>query len=176
MRPLFSALAGLATLCLAFPAFASDPKPCEANMICASKPETVVAAMEKAGFKPKLSKDDDGDPMIDSDQAVYNFTVYFYGCENHVKCDSLRFEAGFEKAPENTIALANKWNAKKRFVQASVRDNGVMVFAYDVATIGGLNAANFSDVLDWWVAQLDEMSKFFKEELNLPDNPPPAKK
>lgn len=172
MKLLLSAVAGIGMLCLGvMPAAAEDKVPCAAGAVCASKPETVVAAMEKAGFKPKLTKDNDGDPMIESDEAAYHFDVYFYGCENHINCDSLRFEAVFEKAPENTPELANKWNEKKRFLQASVRKSGQFGVAYDVATIGGVNSANFADVLDWWVSQLDELAKFFKEELNLPDAP-----
>ena len=177
MRLFYSAAAGLALSCAAIlPASAEDKAPCGAGMVCASKPETVMAAMEKAGFKPKLSKDNGGDPMIESDEAIYHFDVYFYGCENHINCDSLRFEAIFEKAPENTIELANKWNVSKRFLQASVRDSGEIAFAYDVPTIGGVNDANFADVLDWWTSELNELGKFFKKELNLPDPAPAAKK
>jgi len=127
--------------------------------------------MEKAGYKPKLGTDNDGDPMIESAEAAYRFTVYFYGCENHVNCDSLRFEVLFEKAPENTPELANKWNQRKRFLQAYVRADEQFGTAYDVATIGGLNQRNFADVLDWWASQLDELGRFFKAELNLPDAP-----
>jgi len=175
MRLLSMTAAAAAMLCLsAGPAAAEDKAACAAGAICASNPQSVMAAMEKAGFKPKLSKDNDGDPMIESDEAVYHFDVYFYGCANHINCDSLRFEAVFEKAPENTFELANKWNDKKRFLQASVRSDGQFGVAYDVATIGGVNAANFADVLDWWNSQLNTLAKFFKEEIPAPA--PPAKK
>ena len=161
--------AGIAALCLSAPGFAEDTKPCGAGLVCASNPQTVVAAMEKAGLKPKLSKDTDGDPMIESDESTYHFEVFFYGCEAHKNCDSLRFESLFEKAPENTPEFVNKWNSKKRFLQASVRADGQLGVAYDVATIGGLTPANFGDVLDWWNSALNELSTFFKEELHLPD-------
>lgn len=166
--PVFAA-AGIAALCLSAPASAEDAIPCGAGLICASNPGTVMAAMEKAELKPKLTKDGDGDPMIESDESSYHFDVYFYGCKDHKNCDSLRFESVFEKAPENTPEFVNKWNAKKRFLQAFVRTDGQMGVAYDVATIGGLNAANFADVLAWWNSQLSELADFFKEELNLPD-------
>lgn len=169
------AAAGIAALCLAAPASAEDTKPCGPGLICASNPQTVMAAMEKAEYKPKLGKDGEGDPMIESDESAYHFDVYFYGCKNNKNCDSLRFEALFEKAPENTPEFANKWNAKKRFLQAYIREDGQMGVAYDVATIGGLNAANFTDVLDWWNSQLNELASFFKEELNLPDAKPAEK-
>ena len=155
--------AGLSALCLSVPAAAEDTKPCGAGLVCASDPATVMAAMEKAGLKPKLSKDGEGDPMIESDESSYHFDLYFYGCKEHKGCDSLRFEALFEKAPENTPAFANKWNSKKRFLQAYIREDGQMGVAFDVATIGGLNQTNFADVLDWWNSQLGELATFFKE-------------
>ena len=176
MRLTLPAAAAAVLLFASTPAVAEDKEPCGKDMVCASKPETVMAAMEKAGFKPKLTADTDGDPMIESDEAAYHFDVYFYGCENHLNCDSLRFEALFEKAPENTPELANKWNQAKRFLQAYARTDGQFGVAYDVATIGGLNARNFGDVLDWWSSQLGELSRFFKKELNLPDPAPAPEK
>jgi hypothetical protein len=162
--PLFVA-AALSALCLAAPASAEDTAPCGAGMVCASNPQTVMAAMAKAKFEPKLDKDDDGDPLISSKEGVYSFDVYFYGCKANKNCDSLRFESTFEKAPENTAEFANKWNSKKRFLQAYVRANGEFTVAYDVATIGGLTSANFADVLAWWNSQLDELSDFFEAEI-----------
>jgi hypothetical protein len=166
MRLSLLAAASLPMLVVAASASAEDTAPCASGAVCASAPATVVAAMTQAKLSPQLDKDGDGDPMIKSDDAAsYDFEVYFYGCKNHVNCDSLRFEANFTKAPENTAELANKWNAKKRFMQAYVRPNGQFGVAYDVATIGGLNAKNFGDVLDWWVSQLDELATFFKQEV-----------
>jgi hypothetical protein len=172
MRLRFPAAAGLLLCLSATPAAAEDPAPCAKGMVCASDPDSVIAAMTKAELAPKLSKDGDGDPMIESDASVYHFDVFFYGCKEHAKCDSLRFEAVFEKAPENTPELANKWNAKKRFLQAYVRADGAFAVAYDVATIGGVNQANFADVIAWWNNQLGELAEFFKQEVP----PAPAKK
>lgn len=151
---------------------AAQQPPCGKDQVCANAPQSVFAVMEKAGYKPKMTTDGQGDPMIESDESSYHFDVYFYGCDKaHANCDSLRFEALFEKAPENTPEFANKWNAGKRFMQAYIRDDGQMGVAYDVAMIGGLNQRNFGDVLDWWDSQLSDLAKFFKSELNLPDAP-----
>ncbi|MDV3456280.1 YbjN domain-containing protein [Sphingomonas sp. HF-S4] len=165
MRSYLLAAAALSAFCLAAPAAAEDKTPCGAGLVCASNPQTVMAAMEKAKLAPKLDKDTDGDPMISSEESTYNFDVFFYGCKEHKNCDSLRLQSDFEKAPENTAEFANKWNKKKRFLQAFVRDNGEFGVAYDVATIGGLTPANFADILDWWNSQLDELGTFFQEEI-----------
>lgn len=49
---------------------------CPANTVCASDPETVVAALTTAGYKAKLSKDKTGDPTIESAASGYEFSVF----------------------------------------------------------------------------------------------------
>lgn len=163
MRLIRWAVVATATM-LAGTASAQDRDPCGASLVCASNPETVVAALHKAGYEAKLSADNVGDPMIES-KAGYRFDIYFYGCEAKKNCDSLRFEIIFEKAPENTPALANKWNAGKRFIYLAAKDDGRLTAAYDLATIGGVNQRNFADVLDWWNSMLEELGQFFDKEL-----------
>lgn len=164
MRPIHFAAALLA-LCFASGATqAQDRDPCPAGTICASAPQTVTAAMAKAGLKPVLSADDSGDPLISSAETAYPFDVTFYGCEANKACDSLRFEVQFQKEDNGTIELANKWNADHRFLQASVKKDGRFVLAWDVGTIGGMNARNFQDALDWWTSMLGEAAKFFAAE------------
>ena len=73
----------------------------------------------------------------------------------------------FRKEADNTPELANRWNAGQRFLQASVKPDGRMVVAYDLATIGGVTDRNFADVLDWWQSMLGELGEFFQKELDL---------
>ena len=160
-------------ICLAIAAFvatvtaaqAQDRAACGTGLVCASDPDSVMRAMEKAALEPKKTVDAQGDPMIESDAAPYHFDVFFYGCEKGKNCDSLRFEVSFAKGEENTLALVNKWNVGHRFLHAWVADDGRLVAAHDVATIGGLNERNFADVLDWWKSMLGELADFFREEL-----------
>ncbi|MBO9713818.1 YbjN domain-containing protein [Sphingomonas sp.] len=167
MRVLLGVAALAAFLIGAGEAKAQDRDPCKPGMVCASAPDTVIAAMERAGLKPKRTADDQGDPMLESDEAAFHFDVYFYGCEQHKNCDSLRFEVMFRQGSENTTVLVNKWNAQSRFLSTAVRPNGTLVASYDVATIGGLNERNFADVLDWWKSELEELGLFFQKELKL---------
>jgi len=153
----------------ALPAAAQDRDPCGAEMVCASDPDTVFAAMERAHMEPSRTTDSAGDPMIESDAGPFHFDVYFYGCEQNRNCDSLRFEAVFAKGPENTLELANDWNASKRFLQASVKPDGRFAVAYDIGTIGGVNRRNFADHLDWWQSMLGELGSYFVERLGSED-------
>lgn len=136
---------------------------CPAGTVCAADPQTVVAALTGAGFKAKLDKDSTGDPTIESAASGYNFDVMFYGCKAGKDCTSLQFRSGWKADDAHTPAYANKWNAVKRFAQMSVKDDKTMALSYDVTTAGGMNQANFADVIDWWQVMLGEASKFFKD-------------
>lgn len=159
----YVAAAALGTAFLPSAAFAADTAPCAAGMVCASNPATVKAALERAGVKVTPGTDGQGDPSLSANNG-YDYDVFFYGCENHTACDSLRFEIMFKKDPSNTASLANTWNGSKRFVQMSVLSDGRLRAAMDVATIGGMNQANFADVVDWWNSMASEMDAFFKQQ------------
>jgi len=167
MQKLFLALAFF--LASITPAAAVDKDLCPPDLICASQPETIVKALRDAGYQAKLGKDKQNDPMITSAAAGYSFDILFYGCELAVRCDSLQFYVSFSDDGGNTLELANKWNKTNRFSQAAISDKKSFIFNYDVSTVGGLNAKNFADVIDWWADRLGELNSFFKQ------NPAPKK-
>jgi opacity protein-like surface antigen len=143
---------------------ASAANVCPANHVCASDPASVVRALQEAGYKAQLGTDNGGDPKIDSAAGGYDFTVYFYNCTDNKDCGSLRFATLFENDGTNTPELANAWNKAKRFAQMSAQDNGSLLLAYDVTTVGGLNQANFADAIDWWQVMLSEVRNFFSKQ------------
>ncbi len=155
--------AALAAL-MAGSAQAADKESCAAAMICASAPQSVVDALQKAGYKAVLTNSETtGNPMIESAANGYNFHIFFYECEEKKNCASLQFSIAFAGEEANTPQLANMWNKKMRFMQMSVDDQKVLSVSYDLSTIGGLNQKNFADVAEWWVYMLGELNKFFKE-------------
>ena len=144
-------------------ASAKDAKPCPAGLICASRPETVVAALQAAGYKAKLGKDNQDDPSVSSAAGGYDFDILFYGCEQHVNCDSLQFRLTFSAYENHNAEIANAWNRDKRLLKAEARPDRRLVFNYDLSTVGGLNQTNFADVADWWALMLGEVDKFFRD-------------
>ncbi|WP_257541337.1 YbjN domain-containing protein [Sphingobium sp. CFD-1] len=159
----------IAAAAFSLPAFALDEEPCGKSMVCASNPQSVADGVQAAGYKAVLSKSSTtGNPMIESAANGYNYSIFFYECEDGKKCGSIQFQISFEDDGANTLELANKWNSNKRFSQMAVADDKSLAVSYDVATIGGLNQKNFADVVDWWALMLGELNKFFKE------NPAPA--
>lgn len=155
----------------ATPVSAADDGVCATGMVCASKPETIAAALQAAGYKAKADIDSTGDPSITSAASGYTFDVMFYGCEKHFKCDSLQFRTSWSNDPIHTAALANEWNRTKRFAQASVNDRREFVVSYDVSTIGGINKANFADTIEWWTSMLSELKDFWKAHPSAPETP-----
>lgn len=150
------------SLVFAVPAMADEP--CGKDQVCASRPQSVVDALQAAGYKASLTKSKaTGNPMIESAASGYNYSIFFYECEKNANCGSLQFQISFEDDGTNTPELANRWNRDKRFGQMSVSDEKTLALAYDVTTVGGLNQKNFADVIDWWSVMLGEAGKFFKE-------------
>jgi hypothetical protein len=149
-------------------AMAADKDPCAASMVCASAPQTVVSALQAAGYKAVLKKSTNtGNPMIESAAAGYDFRVYFYECEANKACGSLQFRTDFADDGGNSAALANLWNKEKRFSQMSFdAEDKSLSFSYDVTTVGGLNQKNFADVIDWWATMLGQLGAFFKAHPN----------
>lgn len=152
-------------MAVAAPAAAVDTAPCGTGLVCASNPQSVADALQKAGYRAELTKDDVGDPMINSGASGYTYSIFFYGCEKAAKCDSLQFYASFEANDAVTPAYVNQWNTDKRFIQASVNDEKKLRLRYDVATIGGLNQSNFKDVINWWSSMLGEYNTYAGKNL-----------
>lgn len=157
-------LAVLATMLLAGAAQATDKELCGKGLVCASAPETVVEALQKAGYKAVLSKSETtGNPMVESAANGYDFNIFFYECEEKKNCASLQFGISFSPEEGNTPALANEWNRRMRFMQMAVDDNKILSVNYDLSTIGGLNQKNFADVIEWWASMLAQLHRFFDE-------------
>ncbi len=152
---LISALAGQAQ--------AQTPEPCAAAMVCAQAPQTVVAALQAAGYKAKLDKDSTGDPHIMSSASGYDFELFFYGCEKNANCSSVQFIANFKPENHFTPKFANDWNAAKRFIQMSVNDKKELILRYDLTTVGGMTSKNFADALDWWAVMLGNFDTYQKD-------------
>jgi len=149
-------------------AVAADTKPCPAGMICATKPETIADALRAAGFSADVGKTEKGFTRIKSSASGFKYSIYFEDCDDaKANCASIRFYTDFDKDGSETLDLANRWNRDKRLGKAYLLDDGSFAIEYDLSTVGGVNAANFKDVITWWESTLGALSQFFR------DNPAP---
>jgi hypothetical protein len=133
------------------------------TVIDATNPTVIAKAMQAAGYKAELAKNDKGEPLIKSGANGDSFTVEFYGCKGQAECTSFQFFTWFKKEANFTPALANEWNAKKRFIKAAIDKDGDLSLYMDVTSVGGMTEANFADALDWFSVMQGEMQKFLAE-------------
>ena len=130
------------------------------GMVDATKPPTVAAAMQTAGYKAVLEKDDFGDPKITSAASGAKFTVFFYGCEQHINCRSLQFFAGYTAKTKPTPQKINDWNIHNRFSTAYLDKDGDPNITWDVVTEGGMPEKLFAGVIERWTDTMGSFQEF----------------
>lgn len=124
----------------------------QAQTVHAGDPQSIVAALQSAGYKAELTKDDSGDPLVSSASSGTEFSVYFFGCEKGRDCTSVQFYAGYKTDKPLPFELINEWNASKRFAKVYISKTGGGRIELDVnLDPGGISRALFVDTLDVWV-------------------------
>ncbi|WP_066650915.1 MULTISPECIES: YbjN domain-containing protein [Sphingomonas] len=153
-RTMLVLVAGLAVL--AAPARAQDV------LLDLSTAEQVQVAVQEAGYKAELKKNDDGSLYILSAANGEGFTIDLTDCKA-LKCDGLSFQAYYKPEPIFTPAFANQWNQEKRFLKVSINSRGELRLWFDVSTRGKLTKTNFADLIDWYVTMDNELAKFVQQ-------------
>lgn len=125
-------------------------------------PEEVASALQKAGYKAELKKDKDGNTFIASAANGQNFSIQFYDC-NEERCTSMQFYSWYKKQDYFSPALANDWNAHRRFLKVAIDDQGDLSEYFDVSLVGGMTEAHFADLVDWFAVTDAELAKFLDE-------------
>jgi hypothetical protein len=110
----------------------------------------MVNILQDKGYRAKLSKDEEGDPKIESATQGYNFSVYFYGCQKAPRCSSIQFYAGWHIAAGFKIEDANTWNRSKRFGRAYVDKEHDPNVEMDVDVEHGATSEAIANDLDTW--------------------------
>jgi hypothetical protein len=121
----------------------------------------VAAWLQKAGYKAELTKDDGGDPMINSAANGSTFKVYFYDCDTaKTRCKALQLSAGFDLKTPLTLEKINEWNRKNRYLKAYLDDEGDPYVQYDVNVNAGRTLAGLDDDFGVWTGMLDDFTTF----------------
>ena len=134
--------------------------PAQAQNITAD-PNAVAAVLKGQGLTVEMTKDNDGDPLIRSSFGEnQGFSVYFYGCTNHLHCTTMQFYAGFKESKADTTKI-NEWNRTKRFGRAYIDTDGQPAVEMDVdLDDGGMSKALFIDNLEFWQALMKAFPDF----------------
>lgn len=131
-----------------------------AQMVRAQDPSSVVSALQGAGYKAELTKDDSGDPLIRSTSSGSNFAIFFFGCTKNVDCRTIQFFAGYDRDKSPSLSQMNDWNSRKRFGRAYLADKGAARIEMDVdLDDGGMSTKLFEDNLEFWVLLMAQFEK-----------------
>ncbi|GLK66266.1 YbjN domain-containing protein [Paracoccus kondratievae] len=122
-------------------------------------PDVIRLLMMDFGLPVEMTKDDSGDPMIESRIDGTRFQVYFYSCEK--SCQSIQFSAGFDLDDPMNATKANRWNRDKRFGKVWLDEEGDPFIEMDIGLAGeGVGRKNFEDTLDTWRIVLSDFRGF----------------
>ena len=134
--------------------------PAQAQMVRAQDPQSVVAALQGAGYRAMLGVDRVGDPKIESAAAGTNFQIFFYNCTANKNCATVQFHSGYKVKTPVTLERINEWNQKKRFGRAFLDKENDPVLEMDVdLDDGGLSRMLFIDNIEFWSSILGEFER-----------------
>jgi hypothetical protein len=137
------------------------PNAVSATEVQASDPQSVVAALQQAGYRAQLSVDDVGDPLILSSESGTTFRVFFYNCTDNVDCRTIQFYVGFSDT-DATLESVNAWNRDNRFGRAYLGDDGVVRLEMDVdLDDGGMSQLLFEDNVQFWASAMARFAMHF---------------
>jgi hypothetical protein len=147
-------------LSLAVAAVFANAGVAQAQMVTAKDPSSVIKVLQNAGYKAELSKDDSGDPLIQSASSGSNFAVLFYGCTDNRNCARIQFAVTYTDKKNVGLDVFNAWNAKNYFGRVYRNEQGTARLEMDVdLDDGGMSSLLFQDNLEWWVTVMANFEK-----------------
>jgi hypothetical protein len=134
--------------------------PASAQTVKGQDPQSVVKAMQAAGYAAKLTTDKAGDPLIESSSSGSSFQTFFYNCKDNKDCATVQFHASYQTKTAPTLQKLNEWNASQRFGRAYLNGSGYPAVEMDVdLDDGGMSSALFTDNLEFWIAIMAQFEK-----------------
>ncbi len=134
--------------------------PALAAPVVADNPQAIADLLKELGYRATLTKDDTGDPKIESAAAGANFSIYFYSCTDGKDCSSIQFSAGFDLDSGLNLSSVNDWNTRKRYGKVYIDNEGDPYIEMDINLFGGgISPEGFSDSLGSWETLLADFQK-----------------
>ena len=115
-----------------------------------AKPDEVSTALLKEWASEKFGckLDEDGELIVTKNSEIRVSVI--------AKAKAIRIYSIFDPYQKRSIAemreLANKFNYDKRFLRVSISEEGESCCDYYLIYDGGLDSANFLEVLNWFFA------------------------
>ena len=124
-----------------------------AAMVTARDPQSVVKALQGAGYNAQLGTDEDGDPTVSSAASGTKFDIFFYGCTNHKDCKTVQFYTGYTVKERVTLETINAFNRDARFGRGYLDKVNDPCIRMEVdLDDDGMSEALFIDNIEFWTA------------------------
>jgi len=120
------------------------------DIITGSSFDAIMESLARVGFSVMMSKDSDGDPMIESTDSDDPFLVYFYECSDGKDCGYMQFREGWDLKNGTTLDVVEKWNEDRVWGRAWLDSDNDPWIDLTVNLRGGITAANLDDSASWW--------------------------
>lgn len=128
--------------------------------VSAANPESVVAAIQAAGYRAQLSATQSGTPVINTGMAGRNVVVLFRACKDNVDCLSLMFMARFDQITGVTLEEMNAINYDSGLLIGSLTDKQQpLVKAVMITGREGVPARTFANFLTAWEGALQRFEE-----------------
>ena len=101
---------------------AAPAPPAAPGTVSIADPNSLVTALQKAGYKAKLTYEE-GKPEIESSAAGATFYLYFQNCESKDGCEDIMVQSAYDVAKDAiTLDTINKFNKDNRWARAYLDD------------------------------------------------------
>ena len=121
----------------------------------ASKPATVLSAIQELGFQATLTKDSSGDPLVESSSDGSKFNIFFDDCSNHV-CNIIYFGKNYTMEKNDYSLLrpvSDDWNSKSYFTKSTIDDESISISYYIDLSQGGIEKELFESNFNRWIKE-----------------------
>ena len=150
----------LGALAAASMAAQGAPAPAAPGKVSIADPNSLVVALQKAGYKAKLTYEG-GKPEIESSAAGATFQLRFQNCESEDGCEDILVQSAYDM-DKNDVSLEtiNKFNKDNRWARAYLDDESDPVIESDLIFAGKqLDEATFIETMKAWD---DVLGRFHK--------------
>jgi hypothetical protein len=157
MLPAFLGALAAASMAAQAPAATTPAAP---GKVSIADPNSLVAALQKAGYKAKLTYEE-GKPEIESSAAGATFYLYFQNCEAKEGCEDIMVQSAYDVAKDAvSLETINKFNRDNRWARVYLDDEADPVIEFDLVFAGKqLDEDTFIESIKAWD---DVLGRFHK--------------
>ena len=149
--------------------FFSSIATANAANVTSQNPQSLVAALQNAGYKATLSKDNDGDPRIETASSGNTIQIVFSDCDNHASCKTIEFvglwscgDTSVSKCKMNVETFNNDESPIKAiFIE---KNNSIATYMYDFYDQEGTSERLFIRKLEIFSLGNQELSDLFSKK------------